>query len=321
MSLGAHDQRALDSIEEKLADSAPGLASRLAMFAQLTAGEELPAREQICVSLLQEARPARARRLRSRPEVPCPACGLRCWPGWRLALLWLAVSAVLVAGALLASRGGGCAARSAACAGRPPARARGPAVPVTPSGWAPGGAAQEDGYRGHVERIPVLSTAPGHSAQERPAVILRPALVPVTRVVVGVDGSAGSVAALHWAAAAAVRWQAGLRIVSAWEEAGQGGSFPAGSSAQAAARIVQTALARVLSRQHYPRRIACAAMRGAPGDALLSQALDTGLLVLGTARAGADRRPGATGRYCLQHGSGPLVLVPSDDASWLPVAP
>jgi hypothetical protein len=168
------------------------------------------------------------------------------------------------------------------------------------------------GYEEYGERIPALSTAPGQSAPERPAVILRPALVPVTRVVVGVDGSAGSVAALHWAAAAAVRWQAGLRIVSAWEEPAQGGPPSVGHSAQTAARIVQTALARVLGQQYYPRRIACAAVRGAPGNALLSHALDTGLLVLGTARAGADRRPGATGRYCLQHGCGPLVLVPAN---------
>ncbi len=162
-----------------------------------------------------------------------------------------------------------------------------------------------------------MSTAPGQSAPEQPVLILRPALVPVTRVVVGVDGSAGSVAALYWSASAAVRWQAGLRIVSAWEAPAQDGPPPGDCSAQAAARIVQTALARVLSREHYPPRIACAALRGAPGRTLLSQALDTGLLVLGTARVGADRAPGTTGRYCLEHGSGPLVLVPANGARWL----
>ena len=162
-----------------------------------------------------------------------------------------------------------------------------------------------------------MSTAPGQSAPEQPAVILRPVLIPVTRVVVGVDGSAGSVAALYWSAAAAVRWQAGLRIVSAWQAPAQDGPPPSGCSAQAAARIVQKALARVLAREPYPPRIACAALRGAPGQILLGQALDTGLLVLGTARAGADRAPGATGRYCLQHGSGPLVLVPANGAGWL----
>lgn len=156
-----------------------------------------------------------------------------------------------------------------------------------------------------------MATAPVQPGPRLPALVLRPPACPVTRVVVGVDGSAGSVAALYWAAAEAVSWQAGLRIISAWEEEpARPGPAPAFHPAQAAARLVQTALARILSQQHYPPRIACAAMRGTPGEALLSQARDTGLLVLGTAGAGSARTPGATGRYCLRHGNGPLVLIP-----------
>ncbi|MGH3263993.1 MAG: universal stress protein [Trebonia sp.] len=141
-------------------------------------------------------------------------------------------------------------------------------------------------------------------------VVLRSPVLPVTHVVVGVDGSAGSVAALYWAAAEAVRCQAGLRIVSAWQGTDQLGPITASHPAQAAARIVQTALIRILSRQDYPPRVACAALRGVPGEALLNQARDTGLLVLGATKDG-DETPGATGRYCLRHGRGPLVLVPS----------
>lgn len=47
MALSAHDRQALRSIEGSLAISAPGLASRLAMFTQLTAGEALPVRESV----------------------------------------------------------------------------------------------------------------------------------------------------------------------------------------------------------------------------------------------------------------------------------
>lgn len=143
-----------------------------------------------------------------------------------------------------------------------------------------------------------------------PTLVLRSPACPVTRVVVGVDGSPGSVAALYWAAAEAVSWQAGLRIISAWEEPARPLPALACHPAQAAARLVQTALARILSQQHYPPRIACAAVRGTPGESLLTQARDTGLLVLGTTWAGSARTPGETGRYCLRHGSGPLVLVP-----------
>ena len=159
-----------------------------------------------------------------------------------------------------------------------------------------------------------MSNAPGQSGAEQPAMILRSPVLPVTRVVVGVDGSAGSLAALYWAAAEAVRFQAGLRIVSAWQGPARPGPLLAGHPAQAAARLVQKALALVLSQQHYPCRIACAALAGAPGETLLSQARGAGLLVLGTARAGAARAPGATGRYCLRHGCGPLVLVPAPPA-------
>jgi nucleotide-binding universal stress UspA family protein len=141
--------------------------------------------------------------------------------------------------------------------------------------------------------------------------ILRPAAFPVTHVVVGIDGSPGSEAALHWAAAEAVRCQTGLRIVSAWQDPARAGSSPADHPAQAAAHILQNALARILSQQHYPRRIACAALSGTPGEALLTQARGTGLLVLGATGAGLAQLPGATGRYCLQHGSGPLVIVPA----------
>jgi nucleotide-binding universal stress UspA family protein len=118
------------------------------------------------------------------------------------------------------------------------------------------------------------------------------------------------VAALHWAAAEAVRCQAGLRIVSAWEEPAQPGPA-AGLPALAAAQLVQKALTRILSQQHYPRRITCVTMRGTPGETLLGQARDTGLLVLGAAAARTVQAPGLTGRYCLRHGRCPLVLVPA----------
>ena len=157
-----------------------------------------------------------------------------------------------------------------------------------------------------------MTNAPGHLGWDQPVMLLRRPTAPVTRVVVGVDGSAGSAAALLWAAAEALRCQAGLRIVSAWQEPAQAEGTQAdhpAQAAQAAARLVENALARVLSQQHYPRRIACAALRGTPAQALLSQARDTGLLVLGTAGTRTDRLPGPIGEYCLLHGRGPLALV------------
>ena len=154
-----------------------------------------------------------------------------------------------------------------------------------------------------------MTNAPGHLGWDQPVMLLRCPVAPVTRVVVGVDGSAGSAAALLWAVAEALRCQAGLGIVSAWQEPAEAEDTGADHPAQTAARLVEKALARVLSQQHYPRRIACAALRGTPAQALLGQARDTGLLVLGTAGTRAARLPGPIGEYCLLHGRGPLVLV------------
>ena len=46
MSLSSHEQHALHSIEDRLCVSAPELASLLATFSRLTAGEDMPAREK-----------------------------------------------------------------------------------------------------------------------------------------------------------------------------------------------------------------------------------------------------------------------------------
>lgn len=47
MSLNAREQQTLASIEDRLTGSDPELASLLATFTRLTAGEEFPARENI----------------------------------------------------------------------------------------------------------------------------------------------------------------------------------------------------------------------------------------------------------------------------------
>ncbi|MGH7736245.1 MAG: universal stress protein [Gemmatimonadales bacterium] len=128
---------------------------------------------------------------------------------------------------------------------------------------------------------------------------------------VGVDGSAGSAAALQWAAAEACRRQVALRIVSAWEEpdpAEPGSRYS--DRVQIAAARVQTALASVLGRPHLPRQVACAAAEGQTGKVLLDQADNADLLVLGITRLGTELAPGPVGRYCLRHARGPVVFVP-----------
>ena len=85
MGLSARERQALRSIECSLAVSAPGLASRLAVFSRLAAGEAFPARESI-----------RTLRFGGRFR------WLLAWP-----VLWLLVSFALIAAGLAASHGGG----------------------------------------------------------------------------------------------------------------------------------------------------------------------------------------------------------------------
>lgn len=132
MSISEQEQEALNSIESDLADSGPELASKLAMFVRLTAGEEMPKRERIRRSACPpsasptgagtstgagpsadagaSAGPARAsarptRRWLSRP------------PAWRL--LWLVATFALLVILLTVDRGAGkgicTASRTAAC--------------------------------------------------------------------------------------------------------------------------------------------------------------------------------------------------------------
>lgn len=315
MSLSAREQQELDSIEDEIAGSAPGLVSLLATFTRLTAGEELPVLEQI-----KGASPRRGRR---RPPSVMPGHhGRPAMPlGLAAVLLWLAVSIALVVTALVLSRvgsGKGCALPGAACARQAPAHVARPARPGA-AGRARGTPVQPDDSARQRRKDQGLSNAPGQHGWGDPVTLLRASAAPVTRVVVGVDGSAASAAALLWAAAEALRYQAGLRIVSAWEETAHPGACRADHPVQAAARLVEKALAQVLSQQHYPPRIACAALQGAPGQALVSQASDTGLLVLGAPSTSAAHLPGSIGRYYLLHGRGPLALVPAWDD--LPAVP
>ncbi|MGH3403178.1 MAG: universal stress protein [Streptosporangiaceae bacterium] len=127
-------------------------------------------------------------------------------------------------------------------------------------------------------------------------------------MVVGVDGSADSVAALLWAAPEARRRGAALQIVAAWEGDAVRGSGCAGSAGVAARRL-NRALRHVLREERRPERIECDSARGDPGEVLLDRASGAELLVLGMAAGGNGRVPGTTGRYCLRHAHVPVVFV------------
>jgi hypothetical protein len=111
VSLSAREQQALDLIAEQIAGSDPGLASKMATFARLTAGEDMPLREKILAARRRDTR--ELLRLHRRPGFRRTAL-----------LLWLVMVVGLVAAAVAIGSGSRAVctkARPAACAGPAPA--------------------------------------------------------------------------------------------------------------------------------------------------------------------------------------------------------
>jgi len=100
MSLSAHERHLLDSITESLTLSDPVLAGLLDTFTQLTAGEAMPAREQIG---------ARWRQMRGtvgRGSSRARCAGRRLGPAGIMMLAWLMLTVLFVSVAVALGNGG-----------------------------------------------------------------------------------------------------------------------------------------------------------------------------------------------------------------------
>jgi len=111
MSLSPWEQDALDSIENGLAGSDPGMTARLAMFTRLASGEAMPVRDKLQAISQRVVRRGtrRSRRLYQRLNL-----------GRVMLLLWLVTTLALIAAALATSR-----ASAGTCAGSTSALCRG----------------------------------------------------------------------------------------------------------------------------------------------------------------------------------------------------
>ncbi|MFI6463051.1 universal stress protein [Streptomyces sp. NPDC050538] len=141
-------------------------------------------------------------------------------------------------------------------------------------------------------------------------------------IVVGVDGSEASMAALRWAAEQAAALHTDLVAVHAWEPAANGHApyapAPSGPTpAQERERAAQVLAATV--REALGPRTGHAVLRivveGPPARVLLQQARGVMLLALGRKAHGDFGLPsvGPVGRECLRHATVPVVTVPVAD--------
>ncbi|MFJ3952436.1 universal stress protein [Streptomyces libani] len=140
------------------------------------------------------------------------------------------------------------------------------------------------------------------------------------RIVVGVSGSLGSLAALHRAAAEARVTGAELWAVLAWEAPGgesvhRGGPCPAAMTAwrRMADERLLSALDDAFGSAGPRVPLKCLAIRGKPGDALLAAADHADdLLVVGAGARGRLRRAmwPSVARYCVARACCPVLAVP-----------
>jgi len=143
-------------------------------------------------------------------------------------------------------------------------------------------------------------------------------------VVVGIDGSTDSSAALRWALDYAGQRAAKVRVVHVWTPVPWYEELPlyrqnelaldrARSAEQAAKRTAETL--RALTT--VPAGVEASVIEGAPGAALVDVSRDAALLVVGaTGRGGAEgsntSRVGATARYVTRHAVCPVTVVSHD---------
>jgi len=142
-------------------------------------------------------------------------------------------------------------------------------------------------------------------------------------IVVGLDGSASSKAALRWAATQSRMTGLPLRVVHAWQATPlaaavahpNDGAYFEAEAADARARATQWVLETLgdaATEVHWTLDIA----EGSAGPVVVALSQDAPLLVLGTKVHTGIRRAvqGSVSHYCLSHAAGPVVAVPAPPA-------
>jgi nucleotide-binding universal stress UspA family protein len=133
--------------------------------------------------------------------------------------------------------------------------------------------------------------------------------VPV--IVVGVDGSPSSQRAVRWAAQQAKLTGATLRAVSSWRWPNYITRVPPGVDLASDTRRTLDEVLQVALAGSEDVSVTRHVIEGPPGPALLTQAEDASLLVVGAQGRAAfpGMLLGSVAEYCVRHGSCPVVVV------------
>ena len=136
------------------------------------------------------------------------------------------------------------------------------------------------------------------------------------RIVVGVDGSAPSKAALAWAVRQAQLTGAAVEAIIAWEyPATYGYAMPAAPEInynfeEIAAEVVANTIAEVCG-QGEPVKITSRVVEGNAAQALLDASAGAELLVIGSRGHGGfvEALLGSVGQHCVHHATCPVVVI------------
>lgn len=130
-------------------------------------------------------------------------------------------------------------------------------------------------------------------------------------VVVGVDGSHDSMAALRWAYHYAQATGASLRVVVAWQWAMSYG-YPMMFEGYAPDQDARGVAEKAITELDLPQdKVSIETPEGAAGDALVKVSADAGLLVVGHhgQRILSTLLLGSVSNYCVHHATIPVVVV------------
>ena len=135
-----------------------------------------------------------------------------------------------------------------------------------------------------------------------------------TDIVVGVDGSPASKAALRWALAQARLSGARVHAVAAWESPvvnGWGYAVPYEDLALAAGKVLGESVQEALGFEEPDVAVLESVVPGHPAQVLIDASAHAALLVVGSRGHGAFAGTllGSVSQHCVQHAGCPVVVV------------
>lgn len=140
------------------------------------------------------------------------------------------------------------------------------------------------------------------------------------RIIVGVDGSAGSKTALTWAMNQARLTGATIEAITTWQDPARLGTaygwtsaaFEGDTYATTMAKVLDDTVAEVVAQMPQPVTVQTQVVEGHPAEALLRAAEGAQLLVVGSRGHGtfAGIMLGSVSQHCVQHASCPVVVIP-----------